>query len=83
MSLRFQRRIAISKVVVLILSKTGISISFGMRGLWLNLRRKTATWTFGIPGTGISYRMVVSSTKILQMVAVVLIGLIISAIYRK
>ena len=57
MGFRFQRRIKLSKYTTLVLSKTGASLSLGMRSLWLNFKNNKATFTIGIPGTGISYRV--------------------------
>jgi hypothetical protein len=78
MGLRFQKRIKILPGVYINLSKSGVSASVGGKGATVNVgstgRRMV---TFGIPGTGLSYRMPLSSTVLLALVAaVVLIGLV-------
>ena len=83
MGFRFQKRITLAKSIRLVLSKTGVSISFGMRGLWLNVRRKIATVSIGIPGTGISYRKTISVISIVQLIALIFIAVIILVIFEK
>lgn len=57
MGFRFQKRIQITKGVRLNLSKSGPGLSFGSPGARFSINpkgRKNAS--FGIPGTGLSYR---------------------------
>ena len=55
MGLRFQKRIRLLKGLTVNLSKTGISLSIGMRGATVNLGKHGNKTTVGLPGTGISY----------------------------
>jgi hypothetical protein len=78
MGLRFQKRIRILPGVYINLSKSGVSASVRGRGASMNVdhtgRRMV---TLGIPGTGLSYRMPVSGTLFLAIVAlVVLLGIV-------
>ena len=72
MGLRFQRRIKIFPGVYINLSKSGISASVGGKGATINVgstgRRIV---TVGIPGTGLSYRVPLSGTILVLLVAVV------------
>ena len=83
MGFRFQKRITLAKAIRLVLSKTGVSISFGMRGLWLNVRRKIATVSIGIHGTGISYRKTISLISIIKIIALIFIALTIAVVFQK
>lgn len=83
MGFRFQKRITLAKSIRLVLSKTGVSISFGMRGLWLNVRRKIATVSIGIPGTGISNRKAISIISIIEIIALIFIALTITVVFEK
>ncbi len=56
MSIRFHKRIRIFPGVWLNFSKSGVSISFGGRGLTENIGPRSHQETIGAPGTGISYR---------------------------
>lgn len=56
MGFRFQRRISIVPGLRLNLSKSGVSMSLGGRGLTTNLSTSGLRTTVGIPGTGLSYR---------------------------
>jgi hypothetical protein len=51
---RFQRRIGVVPGIRLNLSKSGASVSIGMRGAHLTLGR-TPRVTVGLPGSGLSY----------------------------
>jgi hypothetical protein len=53
--LRFWRRIKIFPGVILNISKSGISLSFGTRGAKVTTGKGKDRATVGIPGTGISY----------------------------
>ena len=55
MGLRFWKRIKILPGITLNLSKSGISISFGTRGLRYTIGRNRRQTTIGLPGTGIYY----------------------------
>ena len=55
MGFRFQKRLRILPGVRLNLSKSGISTSFGAKGLTINLRNDNVKTTVGVPGTGLSY----------------------------
>jgi len=55
-SIRFWRRIRLFPGVTLNVSKTGFSISFGIRGAHWTLGRRRRTASLGIPGTGLFYR---------------------------
>jgi len=57
MGLRYRKRIKIANGLWLNLSGSGVSLSMGGAGATINLSsRRGATATFGIPGTGLSYR---------------------------
>ncbi|MDL2185695.1 DUF4236 domain-containing protein [Pseudomonas sp. ChxA] len=57
MGLRYRKRIKIANGLWLNLSGSGVSLSMGGAGATINLSsRRGATATFGIPGTGFSYR---------------------------
>jgi len=53
---RFQRRIALFPGVRLNISKSGMSLSIGPRGLGVTISRRGIHLNTGIPGTGLSYR---------------------------
>jgi len=55
MGLRFWKRIRILPGITLNISKSGISISFGTRGLRYTIGKNRRQTTIGIPGTGIYY----------------------------
>jgi hypothetical protein len=74
MGLRFQRRIRIFPGVYINLSKSGVSASVGGKGATVNIGttgRKMIT--LGIPGTGLSYRVPLSSTIIMLLLAVIVL----------
>jgi Protein of unknown function (DUF4236) len=52
---RFYRRINLFPGLSLNLSKSGPSVTVGMRGAHLTMGRRGITRTIGIPGTGIYY----------------------------
>jgi hypothetical protein len=54
--LRFRKSIGILPGVKLNISKTGVSTSLGGHGATVNLGTRSRSATFGIPGTGLSYR---------------------------
>ena len=70
MGLRFQKRIKILPGVYINLSKSGVSGSVGGHGVGMNVgsdgRRMV---TFGIPGTGLSYRVPLSGTIAIGLLA--------------
>ena len=59
---RFRKTIGIAPGVKINLSKTGVSTSLGGHGATVNLGTRSRTVTLGIPGTGLSYRVPLSST---------------------
>ena len=72
MGLRFQKRIKILPGVYINLSKTGVSASVGGKGATVNLNPVTGKRmvTLGIPGTGLSYRVPLSGTILVGLIAV-------------
>ena len=71
MGLRFQKRIRILPGVYINLSKTGVSASVGGKGSTVNIGSSGKRMvTFGIPGTGLSYRTSLSATILIALVAV-------------
>ena len=56
MTIRFWRRITLFPGVTLNISKTGLSLSFGVRGAHWTIGKRGHTRTVGIPGTGLFYR---------------------------
>ena len=55
MEFRFFKRINIFPGIYLNLSKSGISISFGVTGAKITIGKKGIRKTFGLPGTGLFY----------------------------
>ena len=55
MGFRFYRRVRLFPGVTVNLSRSGPSVSVGVRGAHLTLGRRGVTRTVGIPGTGIFY----------------------------
>ena len=77
MGFRFQKRIPIFPGVYLNLSKSGVSLSLGGHGATVNLGSERQTVNVGVPGTGMSYRMPVTSTIIgLIVLAAIVLGLV-------
>ncbi|MDX2159508.1 MAG: DUF4236 domain-containing protein [Hyphomicrobiaceae bacterium] len=76
MGLRFQKRIKILPGVYINLSKSGVSASVGGHGATVNVGHTGKRMvTLGIPGTGLSYRVPLSSGILMLLVGVaVLIG---------
>ena len=73
---RFRKSIGVLPGVKVNLSKTGVSTSLGGHGATVNVGTKTRSITLGIPGTGLSYRVPLSSgVLILIVVAAALVGL--------
>lgn len=73
---RFRKSVSVLPGVKVNLSKTGVSTSLGGRGATMNIGTRSRTVTLGIPGTGLSYRVPISSTIIvLLVVAAAVIGL--------
>ena len=71
MGLRFQKKIRILPGIYLNLSKSGLSVSAGGHGATVNVGtsgRKTAT--FGVPGTGLSYRTPLNWTVLILLLIV-------------
>lgn len=73
---RFRKTITILPGVKINLSKTGVSTSVGGNGATVNVGTRSRTVTLGIPGTGLSYRVALSTTIVLLLViAAVVVGL--------
>ena len=62
MSFLFRKRIKILPGVWFNLSKGGVSTSFGVKGLTLNIKDDKVRTTASIPGTVLSYRMTSTRT---------------------
>lgn len=60
MGFRFRRSVKLLPGVRVNLSGSGMSLSFGTRGLWYTLGKKGRRLTMGLPGTGLSYTSYVS-----------------------
>ncbi len=76
MALRFQKRIRILPGLWLNLSKTGISFSLGGNGATMNVGTRSRTFTVGIPGTGLSYRVTLTGAILFAILAVVAVLLL-------
>ncbi|WP_083953419.1 DUF4236 domain-containing protein [Thauera butanivorans] len=63
MGWRFQRRVKILPGVTLNFSKSGVSTSFGPRGLRYTIGHGKRRLTLGIPGTGVHYTEVTSKKR--------------------
>ena len=73
---RFRKTISVLPGVKVNLSKTGISTSLGGHGATVNVGTRTRFFTLGIPGTGLSYRVPLTSGVIVLLVlAVVAVGI--------
>jgi hypothetical protein len=55
MPLRFYRRVRVIPGVTVNLSRSGPSLSLGMRGAHITFGRRGITRTVGVPGTGVFY----------------------------
>ena len=74
--LRFRKSIGIAPGVKLNISKTGVSTSLGGHGATVNVGTRSRSVTLGIPGTGLSYRVPLSSSiVIILLIAAGLIGI--------
>jgi len=56
MAIRFWRRVRVFPGVTLNISKTGLSLTFGIRGARRTVGRGRRSFSLGIPGTGLFYR---------------------------
>ena len=73
--LRFRKSWGILPGVKLNVSKTGVSTSLGGHGATMNIGTRSRTATFGIPGTGLSYRMPLGgSVVVLVVIAIAVLG---------
>lgn len=63
MGFRFRRTIKIAPGIRLNLSKSGVSTSIGKRGATVNLSKRGTYGTIGLPGTGLSWRGKLGSSK--------------------
>jgi hypothetical protein len=67
---RFRKSISILPGVKINLSKTGVSASVGGKGATANIGTQgQKKITFGVPGTGLSYQMPMTSGAIVLIVA--------------
>jgi hypothetical protein len=74
--LRFRKSWGIAPGVKLNVSKTGVSTSLGGHGATVNLGTRSRSLTLGIPGTGLSYRVPLSSSIFMLLaVATAVVGL--------
>ena len=72
---RFRKTISVLPGVKINLSKTGVSTSLGGHGATVNVGTKTRSFTLGIPGTGLSYRVpLTTGVMFLLLIAVALVG---------
>jgi tetratricopeptide (TPR) repeat protein len=55
MGLRYQKRIKLGKLLQFNISKTGVGLSVGIPGLRFSTGPRDTRFTFGLPGTGLSY----------------------------
>lgn len=55
MGLRFWRRFRVAPLTTINVSKSGLSLSLGMRGFHVTLGRNGVRTTAGLPGTGLSW----------------------------
>jgi L,D-peptidoglycan transpeptidase YkuD (ErfK/YbiS/YcfS/YnhG family) len=63
MAFLFRKRLKILPGIWLNLSKSGVSTSFGGKGLTVNIKDGKTKTTVGIPGTGLSYRQLPTSRR--------------------
>lgn len=63
MGWRFYRRIKIAPGITLNASKSGLSMSFGVRGAKHTIGPRGSRTTLGLPGTGLSYTFTESSSR--------------------
>lgn len=71
--LRFRKSIGVLPGVKLNVSKTGVSTSLGGKGASVNIGTRTRTVNLGIPGTGLSYRVPLSSSSLVLVVGLLII----------
>jgi hypothetical protein len=69
--LRFRKSIGVLPGVKLNISKTGVSTSLGGHGATVNVGSRSRTATFGIPGTGLSYRMPLGGSVVMVIAVIV------------
>jgi len=68
--IRFQKRISLGKGFHLNVSKTGLSLSFGIPGLSVNLGKNGLFVNGSLPGTGVSKRIKLGKIgQLLQAIA--------------
>jgi hypothetical protein len=63
MGFRFQRRIRIAPGLRINLSKSGLSLTAGVRGASINVGKNGVYRNLGIPGTGLSHRTRIDSAR--------------------
>jgi hypothetical protein len=70
---RFRKSMKVLPGVRVNVSKTGVSTSLGGRGASVNLGTQgTRSFTLGIPGTGLSYRVQLNALTLLVIIALVI-----------
>jgi hypothetical protein len=79
--LRFRKSWSILPGVKVNVSKTGVSTSLGGHGATVNLGTRTRTATFGIPGTGLSYRMPLGGSVVV-LIAIAAAALAIAWVFK-
>ena len=62
MGVRFYRGIRLGKLARLNISKSGVGLSLGVRGLRVTTGPSGTFFTLGLPGTGLSYRKKVGNS---------------------
>jgi hypothetical protein len=72
---RFRKTFSVLPGVKINVSKTGVSTSLGGNGATVNVGTRSRTVTLGIPGTGLSYRVPLStSILLLLLIAAAILG---------
>ena len=73
--LRWRKTISILPGVKINLSKTGVSTSLGGHGATVNVGTQGRKMvTLGVPGTGLSYRVPLSGTIVVALIAAVVVA---------
>lgn len=73
---RFRKTVSVLPGVKINIAKTGVSTSLGGNGATVNLGTRTRSFTLGIPGTGLSYRVpLTSGVLVLLILAAAVVGI--------
>jgi hypothetical protein len=67
---RFRKTVSVLPGVKINMSKTGVSTSLGGNGATVNLGTRTRFLTLGIPGTGLSYRVPLTTGVFMILLAI-------------